>query len=140
MGRDVVLVREPRRVVSLVPSDTYTLCALGAGDRLAGRTSYCDQPAGVAGARVVGGTKDADPDLIASLGPDLVIANQEENARSTLEALARHGVPVFVSFPRRVAEGFAHIARLARMLGLAREPAVIELCRRAYALLRSDAP
>ena len=117
MGRDVILTREPRRVVSLVPSDTYTLCALGAAERLVGRTSFCHQPAAaVAGVPIVGGTKDVDPDAVADLAPDLVLANQEENARGPLEALAARGVPILVSFPCRVAAGFAHMARLARLL------------------------
>jgi ABC-type Fe3+-hydroxamate transport system substrate-binding protein len=139
MGRDVILVREPRRVVSLVPSDTYTLCALGAADRLVGRTSYCHEPADVvAGVPVVGGTKDVDPDAVMDLAPELVLANQEENARGPLEKLVARGVPVLVSFPCRVADGFAHMARVARLLGLAREPAVVELCRTAYQLVRTD--
>ena len=141
MGRDVILVREPRRVVSLVPSDTYTLCALGAADRLVGRTSYCHQPeAAVAGVPVVGGTKDVDPDAVLALAPDLVLANQEENARGPLEQLVARGVPVLVSFPCRVADGFAHMARVARLLGLAREPAVVELTRAAYRLIAAGAP
>ena len=139
MGRDVILVREPRRVVSLVPSDTYTLCALGAADRLVGRTSYCHEPAdAVAAVPVVGGTKDVDPDAVMDLAPDLVLANQEENARGPLEQLVARGVPVLVSFPCRVADGFAHMARVARLLGLAREPAVVELTRTAYQVLRPD--
>lgn len=139
MGRELVLVAEPRRIVSLVPSDTFTVCALGAGERLVGRTSYCVLPAEtVAAAAIVGGTKDVDADAVADLAPDLVIANQEENARGPLEELARRGLPLFVSFPRRVADGVAHMARLARMLGLARAPQVEELIRRAYQVLRAD--
>lgn len=138
MGRELILSAPPRRIVSLVPSDTYTVCAIGAGDRLVGRTSYCVLPVEVAGVPVVGGTKDADPDAVAALAPDLVIANQEENARAPLEEMARRGLPIFVSFVRRVAEGIGHMARLARMLGLAREPAAEELARQAYKLLRAD--
>lgn len=138
MGRDLMLVREPRRIVSLVPSDTFTVCALGAGDRLVGRTSYCVLPERVTDVAVVGGTKDVDADAVADLAPDLVIANQEENARGPLEEMARRGLPLFVSFPRRVAEGIAHMARVARMLGLARAPESEDLARRAYQALRRD--
>lgn len=132
LGRSVVLARAPRRVVSLVPSDTYSVIALGALDRLVGRTSYCDSPEAAAVA-TVGGTKDVDVDAVLALGPDLVIANQEENTRGALEALA-HRVPVLVSLPRRVEQGIAHLARLARLLEVAdREPAR-SLMRRGYAL------
>ena len=45
-GRELLFIRPPRRVVSLVPSDTLNLFALGAGDRLVGRTRYCVAPEG----------------------------------------------------------------------------------------------
>lgn len=138
LGRDVCLVRPPRRVVSLVPSDTYSLFALGCGDRVVGRTSYCELPEAAAGIPTVGGTKDVDVDAVLALAPELVIANQEENTRGPLEKLAER-VPVLVSMPRRVADGVAHVARLARALGVAREPAVVELVRRGYELCAAPA-
>lgn len=119
-------------MVSLVPSDTHSVIALGAGDCLVGRTIYCESPE-ASGVATVGGTKDVDVDAVLALAPDLVIANQEENTRTALEALA-HRVPVLVSLPRRVDQGVAHLARLARLLGVAdREPAR-SLIRRGYAL------
>lgn len=139
MGRKLIVAREPRRIVSLVPSDTYSVVALGAGDRLVGRTDYCVEPSSIEVVPSVGGTKDVDPDKVAELEPDLILANQEENARPPLEELARRGLRVFVSFPRRVAEGFAHLARLARILGLADSGEVKELIKIAYGLLHSDA-
>jgi ABC-type Fe3+-hydroxamate transport system substrate-binding protein len=117
LGRELIFAQPPRRVVSLVPSDTYNVQALGAGDRLVGRTTYCDAE----GVPTVGGTKDVDVDAVLALAPNLVIANQEENTRKALEALAAR-VPVLVSLPRRVGDGVAHLARLARVLG-AGEPA-----------------
>jgi hypothetical protein len=117
LGRTLLFGRAPRRIVSLVPSDTYSVIALGAGDRLVGRTTYCEHGDGVA---TVGGTKDADPAQILALEPDLVIANQEENARKPLEALAGK-VPVLVSLPRTVEQGIAHLARLARILEVGKD-------------------
>ena len=129
LGRTLLFGRPPRRIVSLVPSDTYNVVALGAGERLVGCTTYCEHaPAGVAR---VGGTKDADPDAILALAPDLVIGNQEENARRPLEALAGK-VPLFVSLPRTVERGVAHLARLARILDAGETGK--ELVRRGYAL------
>jgi ABC-type Fe3+-hydroxamate transport system substrate-binding protein len=136
LGRDVILVHPPHRVVSLVPSDTYTLFALGAGDRVVGRTRYCDAPAGAAAAPEVGGTKDVDVAAVLALAPDLVIANQEENPRAPLEHLAAR-VPLLVSLPRRAADGVAHVARLARALRIEREPAVVGLVRRGYDVIRA---
>ncbi len=132
LGRDLVFMRPPRRIVSLVPSDTYSVIALGAGERLVGRTTYCTSPEAAAVA-TVGGTKDVDAEQVIALGPELVIANQEENTRSVLEALAGR-VPVLVSLPRRVAQGVAHLARLARILGVAEQDPARTLIRRGYAL------
>lgn len=139
LGRDLLFVVPPRRIVSLVPSDTYTLFALGAGDRVVGRTRWCELPAAAHAVPTVGGTKDVDVEAVIALAPDLVIANQEENTRVALEALAARGVRVLVSLPRRVADAVAHVARLARILGVAEEPAVKELIRTGYALVR-DTP
>jgi ABC-type Fe3+-hydroxamate transport system substrate-binding protein len=132
LGRTVALAGPPRRVVSLVPSDTHSVIALGALDRLVGRTTYCESPEAQAVA-TVGGTKDVDVDAVLGLAPDLVIANQEENTRGALEALA-HRVPVLVSLPRRVEQGIAHLARLARLLGVAEREPARSLIRRGYAL------
>lgn len=111
----------PRRVVSLVPSDTYSLLRLGAKDRLIGRTRYCVAPeAEVDDIEIVGGTKDADVDRIIELQPDVVIANQEENTRRDVERLEEAGLRVVVSFPQRVSQGVAHLARLAVLLDLDR--------------------
>ncbi len=112
-------ISAPRRIVSLVPSDTYTLVRLGVGDRLIGRTRYCAEPADyVAGIEIVGGTKDADIGRILDLKPDLIVANQEENSQRDIERLEAEGLAVYVSFPKRFAQGIAHIARLAVLLGL----------------------
>ena len=132
LGRKLSFARPPQRVVSLVPSDTHSVIALGARARLVGRTIYCETPE-ARDVAAVGGTKDVDVDAVLALAPDLVIANQEENTRRVLEALAPR-VPVLVSLPRRVDQGIAHLARLARILDVAdREPAR-SLVRRGYAL------
>jgi ABC-type Fe3+-hydroxamate transport system substrate-binding protein len=139
--RELLFLRPPRRIVSLVPSDTASLFALGAGERLVGRTRYCVEPAGaIEGVPVVGGTKDVEVDAVRRLDPDLVIANQEENARAPIEALVRLQLPVYVSFPRRVADGLGHLARLARILGVEEEPAARELLRRGYRALAKPPP
>src|SRR5687768_9550537 len=130
LGRELIFVHPPQRIVSLVPSDTHSVIALGAGDRLVGRTTYCEHADGVT---TVGGTKDVDVDAVLALAPHLVIANQEENTRKALEAIAERA-PVLVSLPRRVDQGIGHLARLARILGLAEEPRTRALIKRGYEL------
>lgn len=137
-GRALTFATAPKRVVSLVPSDTYSVSALGCGAALVGRTDYCELPTELV-ARVpsVGGTKNPRIEAIADLEPDLVIANQEENSRSDLEALAQRGIRVFIGFPRRAAAGLSHLARLARIFHVEREASVRELIRRGYEAVHS---
>jgi ABC-type Fe3+-hydroxamate transport system substrate-binding protein len=109
--RELIFARTPERIVSLVPSDTLNVRALGR--RLIGQTRYCDPGDGAA---IVGGTKDVDVEAVAALQPDLILANQEENSQVHLERLAALHLPVLIAFPRTVADGIAHFARLSRVL------------------------
>jgi ABC-type Fe3+-hydroxamate transport system substrate-binding protein len=119
LGRTLTWQAPPTRIISLVPSDTYSLIRLGAAGRLVGRTRYCVAPEqAVASIETVGGTKDCDVDRIVELAPDLVVANQEENSRAHIMRLHAAGLQVLVSFPQTVSAGLAHLARLARALGV----------------------
>jgi ABC-type Fe3+-hydroxamate transport system substrate-binding protein len=139
-GRELLFHAPPKRVVSLVPSDTLTVAALGCAGALVGRTDYCELPAEVVRALPsVGGTKNPRIEAIADLAPDLVLANQEENTKGDLERIAGLGFRVYVAFPKRVAEGIAHLAKLARIFGVSGDPQVKALCKRGYEVLR-EAP
>lgn len=105
------------RIVSLCPSITETLVALGLAPELAGVTRYCVHPREVtAGIPKVGGTKNPDLDAIRALAPDLVFANAEENRPEDLEALARE-FPTDVSHPRRAAEVPPLLLHFGRLTG-----------------------
>jgi len=137
MNRVLTFGGAPKRVVSLVPSDTFNVAALGCADALVGRTDYCELPTDVvAKLPTIGGTKNPKVDAICDLSPDLVIANQEENTKSDLEALAQRGVKVYVAFPKRAADGLAHLARLARIFRVDGDAAVRELLKRGYEVIR----
>jgi ABC-type Fe3+-hydroxamate transport system substrate-binding protein len=136
-GRRLTFGTAPKRVVSLVPSETLSLFDLGCGSAVVGRTDYCELPVeGVKSIPTIGGTKNPRVDDVLALEPDLVIANQEENTKSDLEKLAQSGARVFISFPRRVADGIAHVARLALIFGIAGDPRVRELVKRGYEAVR----
>lgn len=107
-----------RRLVSLVPSTTELLCALGLADALVGVTVYCVEPRDVVrGKTRVGGEKDPDLEAIRALAPDLVVANIEENRREDVEALRAAGIEVFITYPRSVAESLAMIRELGAVTG-----------------------
>ena len=114
-GAAVVLPAPPRRIVSLIPSITEILFALGAGSSVAGCTVYCTEPPeGVATKTRVGGEKNPKLDVIRELGADLVVANIEENVREHVETLRSWGIPVYVTYPRTVADGIRLVAISAR--------------------------
>lgn len=137
LNRPLTFGAVPKRVVSLVPSDTYNVAALGCVSALVGRTDYCELPESILSLPSVGGTKNPKLDAIKALEPDLVIANKEENTKSDLEALAQEGWKVYVCFPRRVADGIAHLARLARIFRVEQEPQVRDLLKRGYEAIRA---
>jgi ABC-type Fe3+-hydroxamate transport system substrate-binding protein len=102
LGGELTLDGVPRRIVSLVPSITETVIGLGAADRLVGINNYCVYPADVVkDIRKVGGTKGFSMDVIDAVGPDLILANKEENRKHQIETL-RESYPVFVTYPRTV--------------------------------------
>jgi ABC-type Fe3+-hydroxamate transport system substrate-binding protein len=104
----------PRRIVSLVPSLTEALFALGLGERVVGVTEWCVHPAeGVEPLAKVGGTKNPDIDSVLALSPDLVIANREENRRRDVENLEAAGIRVWVTHPKTVRDGVALLGALA---------------------------
>ena len=116
--RCVALPQVPRRIISLVPSITETVFALGAGERVVGVTSYCTHPPdGVADVMRVGGTKDPELDTIERLEPDLIIVNDEENRQEDFSALEKRGLPLYVTAPRTVAEGIRLVEQLGPLIG-----------------------
>lgn len=107
----------PVRIVCLCPSITETLLQLVEPGRVVGRTRFCIHPAqAVAGIQTVGGTKDPKINQIASLKPDLIIAEKEENRKPDVEALERIA-PVYVFDIRTVEQGLALPARLGALVG-----------------------
>ncbi len=87
----------PKRIVSLVPSQTELLYDLGLDNNVVGITKFCVHPKDwLASKSNIGGTKNFHRDRIISLQPDLIIANKEENIKDQVEQLANYA-PVWVS-------------------------------------------
>jgi ABC-type Fe3+-hydroxamate transport system substrate-binding protein len=111
-----------KRVVSLCPSITETVVAIGGLRCLVGVTRYCTRPRGMLwGLPRIGGTKNPDVARILALKPDLVFANAEENRREDVEALSEAGVEVDVSLPKTVAEVPGAVRRWGRLLATEEE-------------------
>lgn len=132
----------PRRVVSLCPSITETIVAIGGLRRLVAATRFCVRPEGLLwGLPRIGGTKNPDVARILDLAPDLVFANEEENRLEDVEALRGAGIEVDVSFPRRVDEVPEAIRAWGRRLGEEAEgDALAGRIEEALAALRAEPP
>jgi ABC-type Fe3+-hydroxamate transport system substrate-binding protein len=88
LSRKVLIPNAPKRIISLVPSQTELLYDLGLDDEVVGITKFCIHPKEWFENKTrVGGTKNFKVPLIASLQPDLIIANKEENDKHLLEQL-----------------------------------------------------
>jgi iron complex transport system substrate-binding protein len=111
-GRSVTFQAPPRTVLSLVPSTTEVLRALGLQDRLVGRTDFDADPA-LAHLPSVGGGLEPSPERLISLSPELVIRFAAESDRATPAHLDRAGIPHLAFRPDRIED----IRRTIRILG-----------------------
>lgn len=116
-GHSFQLPRLPRRIVSLVPSQTELLYHLGLDTEVVGITRFCVHPANWQGTKQrIGGTKTIDTELIRALQPDLVIANKEENQEAAVRALMEW-VPVYVSDVNNLEDAWQMMEDLGRITG-----------------------
>lgn len=118
IGRRVEVPSRPLRIVSLAPSLTETLFALGAGNRVVGVTDYCDYPAEAKTKAKVGGMINPNLERLVALKPDLtLLAKEVGNRKETLETLERLGVPAYVVETSRLEAIPKSIRDLGRLVG-----------------------
>src|SRR5215467_8449313 len=117
-GRTVRMPQIVRRIVSLAPSLTETIYALGLQDRLVGDTDYCDYPPDAQKKTKVGGGINPSLEKIASLRPDLVLVTKSYNRLETTQSLDVLGIPSYATDPHNVDEIIASTKRLADLLGV----------------------
>jgi cobalamin transport system substrate-binding protein len=116
LGRKVEVPTAVKRIVSLAPNLTEIVFALGEGDHLAGDTDFCDYPAEAAQKPRVGGPINPNLEQVVALAPDMVLATKAINRRETVEALARIGLPVFVTDPHSVDDMIASVEHIGNVL------------------------
>lgn len=108
----------PQRIISLSPSTTETLFAIGAGDQIVGVTTYCDYPAEASTKERIGGfsAKTISIETIISMNPDLVIAGISAH-QPIADILKEAGIAVLSVEPRSIEEIKALIKELAIITG-----------------------
>jgi iron complex transport system substrate-binding protein len=137
LHRQVTLQRPATRIVSLAPSITESLFAIGAGDQVVGVTDYCNFPPQVRFCHRVGGMINPSIETIVGLSPDLIIVSMEGNQRQDFTTLTGLKVPVFVTNPRTLEGINQSLRQLGTLTGRTREAAklVDTLSRRTAQLL-----
>lgn len=113
-GRQVKIERRPERIISLAPSVTETLFAIGAARQLVGVDKFSDYPPEAKRKEQVGGIIDPNLEKIVALKPDLVLTLKSNDMLPRLEKL---GLTVFVVEPRNLAEVYDSIKVLGRITG-----------------------
>jgi len=117
-GRSVRIPQPVRRIVSLAPSLTETIYALGLQDRLVGDTEFCDYPPDAQKKTKVGGAINPSLEQIAALHPDLVLVTKGLNRLETVHALDNLGVASYATDPHTVNDIIASSKRLADLFGV----------------------
>ncbi len=116
-GRTVRIPQPVRRIVSLAPSLTETIYALGLQDRLVGDTDYCDYPPDAQKKPKVGGAINPSLEQIVALHPDLVLITKSLNRLETVHSLENLGISSYATDPHTVDEIISSSKKLAGVLG-----------------------
>jgi len=120
------LSQPPKRIISLVPSQTELLHYLGLEEETIGITKFCIHPNKWFQNKIrVGGTKNIDIQKITDLNPDLIIANREENVKEQVAEIARH-FPVWVTDVPTLEDAYRMIGDIGQLSGKTAEATALE--------------
>ena len=116
-GNLVRLEKPAKRIISLAPSLTELVYAAGAGSRLIGVVEYSDYPASADSLPVVGRFDGLDIERILELKPDLIVAWQSGNPKSSITQLKNLNLEVYVAEPKNLSSIASHIEKLSVLTG-----------------------
>ena len=117
VGRKVEVPSNPKRIVSLAPSVTEILFALGLGDKIVGVTQFSDYPSGTALKEKIGTYIRPNIEKIVSLNPDLIIATADGNPREAVEQLEKLGLSIFTIFPEEINDIYHNMKDIGLITG-----------------------
>jgi ABC-type Fe3+-hydroxamate transport system substrate-binding protein len=125
LNREVNIPATPKRIISLVPSQTELLAEFGLDEEVAGITKFCVHPeTWFRNKTRVGGTKTVKTDLVGTLQPDLIIANKEENVQEQI-ALLEKIAPVWVSDINTIDDALEMIKSIGQITNKNREAKIL---------------
>src|SRR5581483_232673 len=138
MGYEVSVPWPPKRIVSLVPSQTELFAALGLSEEVVGITKFCIHPDEWFRNKIrVGGTKDVDFDKMVQLNPDLIIGNKEENKEEQIKELMQR-YPVWMSDIHTLDDAFEMIINVGNIVNKSAEAgALVNRIRANFKLLNT---
>lgn len=127
LNRKLELPSVPKRIISLVPSQTELLYDLGLRDEVVGITKFCVHPEEWFRTKTrVGGTKKYDFEKIKALQPDLIIGNKEENEKEQIEELMKD-YNVWMSDIYTLKDAYDMITRIGTLVGKREEAVHLKL-------------
>lgn len=125
MGREIQINYPPKRIISIVPSQSELLFELGLDAEVIGITKFCIHPIAKFAERTkVGGTKTLNIERIRQLQPDLIIGNKEENTQSEIELLAQE-FPVWMTDISNLEEAIVSISQIGNLVNKQPEAAYL---------------
>ncbi|MDY8134161.1 helical backbone metal receptor [Aquimarina sp. 2201CG5-10] len=125
LNRRLKLPGIPKRIISLVPSQTELLVDLGLSDHIVGITKFCVHPDSIRREKKnVGGTKNVHYDRIRELSPEIILCNKEENTKEIVETLEKE-YPVHVSDIFTIEDSLEMIQQYGKILGCIKESEII---------------
>lgn len=119
LGREVVIEDEPLRIISLAPSNTEILFALGLGERVVGVTEFCNYPPEALEKEKIGGFSNPSIEKIIALEPDIVLATSIHR-KTVIPELEKRGIKVFALAPKNMDEIFEGIELCGLLFGVER--------------------
>jgi ABC-type Fe3+-hydroxamate transport system substrate-binding protein len=124
-GRRVSLPAKVDRVISLAPNLTEIVFAVGGGDRLVGRTSYCDYPPEAKSVPEVGDTLHPSLERVISVKPQLVLISTASQLEVFTQQLQNQNIAVFVTDPHDLEGVFRSIEQIGEILGKKEQAATL---------------
>jgi iron complex transport system substrate-binding protein len=116
-GRRVTLAGPAQRIISMSPHVTELLFAAGGGARIVGAMNFSDYPEAARKIPLIGDNAQIDIERVVALKPDLLVAWQSGNTARQLEQLAKLGVPIFYSEPKKLEQVADSLLRFGQLLG-----------------------